>query len=210
MFVRDIMTRNPITLRPESDPLAAIGLMNVAGFRHLPVLDTEGRLVGIVGRTDVELFLSKAGSPGVIKRNHRVDRLMKRDVVFVTPDCPLEEAATLMVNNKIGSLPVVEDGCLVGIITETDVFKRFAAILGGGTDSFRLTVQLDNIPGQFAELATRIARVNGNISCVVTYPTDQPGRINTMLRVEGVDRQTVLAVLGDLPGLEVLYPFSCG
>ena len=91
-------------------------------------------LAGIVDRDNLELFLSKAGSPGVAKRQHRIDQVMVRDVVTVPPDCPLEEAATRMVTHKVGSLPVVEAGRLVGIITETDVFREFAAALGGGSD----------------------------------------------------------------------------
>ena len=145
-----------------------------------------------------------AGSPGYVKRNHRVDQLMKRNVITVRSDCPLEEAATLMVQHKIGSLPVLEAGKLVGIITETDIFKRFAAILGGGSDSLRLTVQVDDKPGQLAELAGRIARVNGNIVSVVSSPAGQPGRMNFTLRVEGVDLSSLRAAVEDQPGLVIL------
>ena len=199
------MTPNPITIRPESDPLAALALLKAGKFRRLPVLDTEGNLVGIVDQADLELFLSKAGSPGVIKRNHRVDQVMTRDVVTVPPDCPLEEAAILMVENKIGSLPVVEAGQIVGIVTETDIFERFAAVLGGRTGSLRLTVQVADVPGQLAGLAGRIAQVNGNISSMVAYASGQPGRINLTLRVEGADRETVIGAISSLEGLKVLH-----
>jgi acetoin utilization protein AcuB len=209
MFVRDCMTRDPVSVRPESDPLAGMALLKSGGFRHLPVVDADGRLVGIVVRADLESFLSKAGSPGVIKRQHRVDQVMTREVVRVAPDCPLEEAATLMVGHKIGSLPVVEEEQLVGIITETDIFRQFAAVLGGGTDSLRLTVQVDDTPGQLAQLAGRIAQVNGNISSVVAYAADQPERINFTLRVEGADRETVLGAVSGLAGLDVLHAWSC-
>ena len=76
---------------------------------------------------------------------------MRREVVTLPPDCPLEEAATLMVAHKVDSMPVVEAGQVVGIITETDIFRQMAAVLGGGTDSLRLTVQVANTPGQLAE-----------------------------------------------------------
>jgi acetoin utilization protein AcuB len=205
MFVRNFMTRNPVTVRPESDPLAAMALLKCGSFRRLPVVDTEGKLVGIVAQNDLEVFLSKAGSPGVLKRQHRVSQVMSREVIAVPPDCPLEEAASLMVKHKIGSLPVVEGGRIVGIITETDIFSQFAAVLGGGTDSPRLTVQVPNVPGQLAELAGRIAQANGNISSIVAYKTDQPERINVTLRVEGIDRETMLEAVSDQAGLEVLH-----
>lgn len=204
MLVRDCMTHKPITIRPESDPMAAISLLTAGKFRHLPVIESDGSLAGIVDRADLELFLAKAGSPGYVKRNHRVDQVMKRDVITVRPDCPLEEAATLMVQHKIGSLPVLEAGKLVGIITETDIFKRFAAILGGGSDSLRLIVQLADKPGQLAELAGRIARVNGNIVSVVSSPAGQPGRMTFTLRVEGVDPSRLREAVEDQPGLVIL------
>ena len=209
MLVQDCMTRDPVTVRPESDPLAAMMLLRSGRFRHLPVVAGDGQLVGIVSRDGLELFLSKAGSPGIAKRQHRVDQIMVREVVTVPPNCPLEEAATSMVAHKIGSLPVVRAGRLVGIITETDIFEQFAAVLGGGSDSLRLTVQVDDTPGQLAEVAGRIAGVQGNICSVVAYAAGQSGRINITLRVAGVDRETVQRALSGLAGLEILHAWAC-
>ena len=209
MLVEDCMTRNPISIRPESDPVAAIGLCKAGGFRHLPVLDETGMLVGIVDRTDMETFLAKAGSPGVMKRNHRVDQVMSRNVISVAPTCPLEEAASLMVKHKIGSLPVLEEGRLVGIITETDIFSRFAAILGGGTSSLRITVQVDDRPGQLAEVAGRIASINGNITSVVAFSSGRPQRMNFTFRVQGVDQEMLLNVVSSVNDLEILHAWAC-
>jgi len=208
MLVQDCMTRNPISIRPESDPVAAIGLLKAGGFSHLPVLDAEGRLVGIVDRRDMETFLSKAGSPGVMKRNHRVDQLMNRNVISVAPTCPLEEAASLMVQHKIGSLPVLEDDKLVGIITETDIFRRFAAVLGGGTSSLRLTVQVDDRPGQLAEVAGRVASVDGNITSIVAFDAGKPQRMNFTIRVQGVEQDVLLRAVSGVAGVEVLHAWS--
>jgi len=205
MFVRDCMTRNPITIRPESDPLAAVALIKSGAFRRLPVVDADGKLVGIVGHTDLEIFLSQAGSPGVIQRQHRVEQVMSQSVLMAPPDCPLEEAAILMVEHKIGSLPVVENGRVVGIITETDIFKQFASVLGGGTDSLRLTVQVLDVPGQLAELSNRIAEAGGNITSVVAYDAGQPDRINVTLRVVGVDKKIVMDAILDQSRLDVLH-----
>lgn len=208
MFVRDSMTPKPITVRPESDPLAGLMLIKSGRFRHLPVVDGGGNLVGIVDRNDLETFLSQAGSPGIQKRQHRVDQVMTREVLTVSPDCPLEEAARLMVDNKIGCLPVLDEDRLVGIVTETDIFKQFATVLGAGSDSIRLTVQVADAPGQLAELAGRIARAGGNISSVVAYPAGQAGRINITLRVEQVGRERVLGAVRDLPQLTVIHAWG--
>ncbi len=205
MFVRDCMTLNPVTVRPDSDPLAAVSLIKCGDFRRLPVVDPEGKLVGIVTHNDLEVFLSRADSPGIIKRQHRVEQVMSREVMMVSPDCPLEEAASLMVEHKIGSLPVVEGGRVIGIITETDIFRQFAAVLGGGTDSLRLTLQVPNVPGQLAELSSRIARSGGNISSVVAYDADRPERINITLRVEGIERDIVMDAISNQLQLDVLH-----
>jgi acetoin utilization protein AcuB len=199
------MTPDPITVRPESDPMAAMMVLRSCGFRHLPVLDKDGKLVGIVDRAGLRHFLSEAGAPTVLKRQHYVEQVMTRDVVTVPPTCPLEEAATLMVKYKIGSLPVMEGGKLVGIITETDIFKQFAAALGGGTETIRLSVQVDNIPGQIAKLASRIAQQDGNILSLVTYPARQAERINLTLRVEGVECEAVQQAIEELDGVDLLY-----
>ena len=192
MFVKDIMTRDPVTVRPESDPLAAVAILKCADFRRLPVIDSEGNLVGIVVSADLEVFLSKAGSPGVMKRQHRVDQVMRRSVVTVTPDCPLEEAAQLMVDHKIGGLPVVEGDRLIGIITDTDIFSQFAHVLGAGTNWLRLTVQVPNVPGALADLIMRIAQEGGNITSVVAYDEGDPQWINLVLRVQDASREAVL------------------
>ena len=204
MFVRDRMTRQPITVRPESDPLAALALLKAGGFRHLPVVNGDGEVVGIVDRREVEVFLSTAGSPGIAKRQHRVDQVMSSPVITVAPECPLEEAASLMIEHRIGSLPVVETGKLVGIITETDIFKQFVAVLGGGTHTLRLTVQVPDRPGQLSELTGRIARVNGNLSSVVACAADRPGRQNITLRIEGASRSDLLEAVAAHAGLEVI------
>ncbi|MCX7682634.1 MAG: CBS and ACT domain-containing protein [Anaerolineae bacterium] len=205
MFVRDCMTTNPITVRPESDPLAALALLKCGRFRRLPVVDALGKPVGIITRPDLEVFLAKASSSGIARRQYRVDQVMKQQVVTVQPDCPLEEAADLMVRNKVSSLLVVEGERLVGIITETDIFRQFAAVLGGGTASLRITVQVFNIPGQLAELAGRIASVGGNITSIVAYRSNSPERTNITLRVEGSDRDTLVERLRGQHGLEILH-----
>ena len=208
MFVHDCMTHDPITVRPDSDPLAGVALLKACGFRHLPVVETDGSLVGIVSRTDLESFLAEAESPGILKRQHRVDQAMTREAVTVPPDCPLEEAAGRMMDEKISSLPVVQEGKVVGIVTETDIFRQLAAMLGRGSDSLRLTVQVPHVPGQFARLAGCIAETQGNITSFVAHTAGEPGRINATVRVEGADRQRLLDALASLPQVHVLHDWE--
>lgn len=209
MLVRDCMTSNPVSVRPESDPLAAIALLKSARIRRLPVVDADGTIVGLVTRHDLELFLSKAPSPGVLKRQHRVEQAMTAPVVTVSPNHPLEEAARLMVEHKVGSLPVIENGRLVGIITETDIFKQFVNILGGQADAIRLTVKMPDVAGQLAQMASAIAALGGNIRSIVVYRVapDTPD-CNVTLWVQGVGGDTLEAAIQNNPNVELLHLWS--
>lgn len=207
MLIREVMTPNPITIRPESDYLAAIALMRAGRFRHLPVVDEQGRPVGIIAGVD----LGSVQSAGKLKQQAiqsdgvlvRVQEVMKHPVITTTPDYPLEEAAREMIEHRISCLPVIEGEQLVGIITATDIFHMFVKILGGGSQTIRVCVQVDNMPGQLAELTRRIAEVGGNILSIASYPADTPTRINVTLRIDGVTRDALKAALDAHPGIEV-------
>jgi acetoin utilization protein AcuB len=208
MLVRDCMTRDPITVRPHSDPLAAISLLKSARVRRLPVVDEEGRVVGMVTQTDLERFLSKAPSPGILKRQHRVEQAMVTPVVTVSQDHPMEEAARLMVEHKIGSLPVTEEERLVGIITETDIFKQFVDILGGQADAIRLTLTLADRPGQLANVLNAIAAAGGNLRSVVLHNPTPTGLVSATLWVQNMDRDALTAAIQGNPDVRLLRMWS--
>lgn len=206
MLVRDLMTPNPVTLRPESDPLAGVALCKSGGFCRLPIVDENERVVGIVTRNDLRSFLATAPSPGVMKRQHRVAQVMRAPVVTVPPDYPLEEAALLMVQHDIGGLPVVaDDGELVGIITRSDIFAQFVEALGADTRSLRITVQVPDRPGELEKLAGRVARLGGNICSVVSHRPRRRGRLNLTMRVDGTSRGDLLEAVGGDPEVAVLH-----
>ncbi|MBN1313562.1 MAG: CBS domain-containing protein [Anaerolineae bacterium] len=207
MLVGDFMTPNPITVRPDSDYLAAIALMRAGRFRHLPVIDEQGRPVGIVTGGDLGSVRSTGRlkqqafqSDGVLIRVHEV---MKHPVITTTPEHPLEEAALQMVEHGIGCLPVVEDERLVGIITGADIFDTFIEILGGGSRTMRLCVQVDNTPGQLAILTGKIAEVGGNILSIASYPADRPSCINLALRIDAITLAVLQAAIDVLPGVAI-------
>lgn len=126
--VRDWMTANPVTISPNTSLSEAHRLMKQKRVRRLPVVEND-RLVGIVALSDVlEAEPSGATTLSIYEINYllaelKVDKIMKRNVITVTPDTPIREAAELMLTHKIGGLPVVQDGKLVGIITESDIFR---------------------------------------------------------------------------------------
>ena len=208
MLVRECMTANPIKVHPESDPLAALGLCKSARIRRLPVVDAEDHLVGIVTRNMLEQFLAKAPSPGVMKRQHNIEQVMVSPALSVAPDYPLEEAARLMVVHKIGSLPVVDADRLIGIITETDIFKQFVEILGGQTAATRLTVEVPDTPGELAKVVNVIAAQHGNICSVILTPGVRPRTRSLTLWIQDIQRDTLTAVIEALPDIHLVRVWS--
>jgi CBS domain-containing protein len=125
MQVCDCMSTPPITIGSDRVYHKALQLIQAHGLHHLPVVDAHGKLVGIIAERDLLL-----AALHYVQNAVDVAEVMHRDVITATPDMLMEEAATLMFNHKIGSLPVVDaERRLVGIITETDVFKAFVAVL---------------------------------------------------------------------------------
>lgn len=127
MNVRNAMTQEPVTVTPDTSLRSAKDLMRTKGIHHLPVVDETRRLVGILTDRDVKhaVFLPVlAEHMGWDQRRYkslRVREVMTWSAVTTAPDMPLTQAAAIMFQRRIGSLPVVEDGRVVGILTETDV-----------------------------------------------------------------------------------------
>ncbi len=208
MLVCDCMTPNPIKVHPESDPLAALGLCKSARIRRLPVVDADNQIVGIVTRNMLEQFLAKAPSPGVMKRQHSIEQVMVSPALTVAPDYPLEEAARLMVDHKIGSLPVVEAGKLIGIITETDIFKQFVEILGGQAQATRLTVEVTDTPGELAKVVNVIAALHGNLCSVILTPGVREQTRSVTLWIQDINRDTLTRVIEALPDVRLIRVWS--
>jgi acetoin utilization protein AcuB len=128
MQVHDHMSPAPITITADVDVHAALRLLQERAVRRLPVMDVTGRVLGIVTERDLILAVSHYLNAPI-----EVETIMTRPVVATTPDAPLAEAAMLMVNHKIGGMPVVDsEQQLVGIITESDIFRAFVGMLGTG------------------------------------------------------------------------------
>lgn len=125
MLVRDRMSCPALTLRANADYKEGLKIMQAHRMHHVPVLDANDRLTGIVAERDLLIAALRYLQSAV-----EVGEVMHRDVITATPDMPLIEAASLMASRSIGSLPVVDSGgAVVGVITETDIFKAFVELL---------------------------------------------------------------------------------
>ncbi|HEY74855.1 MAG TPA: CBS domain-containing protein [Thermoflexia bacterium] len=210
MLVRDRMTSNPVTVTPDTSVKEALELLRNNPFRHLPIVDEEGKLVGITTEKSL-VYASPASdvSLSIFEVNYllsrmRVEQVMAKEVVTVPPDLPLEEAARVMIDHQIGCLPVVEEGRLVGIISDTDIFRVFVEGLGGGYPSLRVTVVIPEQVGSLARVVDRIAELGGNIHSLGTFWGERPEDRIIAFRVERVDRETLLQALKEL-GIQIRH-----
>ncbi len=169
MLVRERMTPNPVTITPETSLTDAMRVMREKKVRRLPVLDARGSLIGIVSDSDL---LYASPSPvtslsvweihGLLNRL-TMDKVMTREVITVAEDTPLEEAARIMADKRIGGLPVMKGDKLVGIITETDIFKAFLGQLGARRPGIRISVAIPDAKGTVANISQAIFAIGGNI-----------------------------------------------
>jgi acetoin utilization protein AcuB len=200
MFVQERMTRQPITAGPDMPVADALALMRERKIRRLLVVDQGGKLVGIVSDRDLlQASPSPATSLSVWEITYLLSKItlksvMTTKVITVTPDEPLENAARIMADNKIGGLPVVENGALVGIITETDLFKVFLELLGARVKGIRATVALEDTPGQLANVTRAIADRGGLIVAIADLPATT-GITQVMVKSTGLSKEDVVAAL---------------
>ena len=201
MFVKERMTRQVITATPDLPVPEALNTMHRAGIRRMPVVDKSGRLVGIVSDRDL---LRASPSPATSLSVYEIPYLLSKitvknvmtgKVITVTGDTPLEDAARIMADNKIGGLPVVEDGALVGIITETDLFRLFVELLAARDPGVRVTMLVPNVPGELAKVTRAVADSGGNIVAMAEFAAPDPAFRQVLVKATGITREALVTAL---------------
>ena len=175
LLVKDSMTRGVVVLSPETTAAEALTLCKERRIRHLPVLE-EGRLAGIVSDRDLRSAAPSLGDPGRASalKEIQVSDVMTHDVVTGCPDDPIEEAANRMRERRIGCLPVVEGGTLVGIVTSSDVMEALVQLMGAHEPGSRLVASMPDRPGTLAGAAGVFGVLGINIVSVVAGPRQEP------------------------------------
>lgn len=192
MLVGERMSHPVITIPPTMPVQDALAQMRRDRVSRYPVVNSRGKLVGIVSKLDLmNASPSKATTLSVWEINYllskiTVEQVMTTKVITVTEDTPLEEAARIMADNKIGGLPVMRGDRLVGIITETDLFRIFLEMLGARIPGVRLTVELREMPGKLHELTGAIQDTGGNIIALGTFLGESTETRRVTVKVSGV------------------------
>lgn len=204
MLVKERMSHPVLTITPDVPVQEALARMRKDKVRRYPVVDKKGKLIGIVTDSDLmNASPSEATTLSVWEINYllsriTVERVMTRDPITVTEDTTVEEAARIMADNKIGGLPVLRDNRLVGIITETDLFKIFLEMLGARTAGVRVTVEVPDTPGKLHEITGAIYQLGGNISGMGAVLGETSETRTLTLKVTGVSLEALKAALQPL------------
>jgi len=203
MLVKEMMRRPVTVVSVEATIGEAYQLLRDRGFRHLPVMD-QGRLVGVLTDRDLRLATSSfcevprtAGDP--------VSAVMSSPPLTADPLDPVEDAARIMREHKIGCLPVVDGSELVGILTGMDLLDALMILTGVTKPSSRLEVALADRPGELARLTAFLAERHVNIHSILTYPS--PEAVRTVLRVDSNQIRPLADELRKAE-FEVLWPIS--
>ena len=207
MAVKDFMTRKVVSISPETTVAHAADIMRAQELHRLPVIEND-QLVGLVTEgTIAEASPSKATSLSIYEMNYLLNKtkikdVMIRDVVTVSQFASLEDATYLMLKNKIGILPVVDNQQVYGVITDRDVFRAFLEISGYGEEGIRVRFITEDEVGVLEKIVHLIVEENLNISNAVNIPR-KDGKVIIEVQIDGnVDLPALKAKFED-KGIQV-------
>jgi len=196
MLVGERMSHPVIAISPDMPIVEALNLMKREHIRRAPVVK-DGHLVGIVSDKDL---LNASPSPvtslSVWEMNYLLSKItvkevMTKKVISVQEHTPIEEAARIMVDNKIGGLPVLRDQEIVGIITETDLFKIFLELMGAREFGVRVTALIHEQLGQLAKLTGAISSAGGNFIAFGQFTGETPSNRLISFKITGLEEHKV-------------------
>lgn len=200
MFVGERMSYPVISVTPDTPVHDALALFKKEGIRRAPVMK-NGKLLGIVSERDL---LNASPSPVTslsvwemhyLMSKVTVKNVMSKKVKTIDVNTPIEEAARVMADSKIGGMPVTRNGKIVGIITETNLFRIFLELMGARTKALRVTALVEEKPGQLAQVTKAVAEAGGDfLSFGLFAGPDTSSRIITF-KVEGISKDVLTKAL---------------
>ncbi len=214
MRVVDRMRSSPVTIGRKDTLDHAMKTMETFKIRHLPVVEGD-RVIGIVSDRDL-----KKAAPSPLDRDSAeeflrftsavtIKEVMSKEVLTISPYCPIEEAAARMFKEKIGALPVVQDGRLVGIITETDVLGMLTDMMGATQTASRVEIEIPASPGVLTEVIRIVEGQQVEIASLVTLPAREGARRLLILRLRTINPDPVVKALAERGYPQVVTEFVC-
>ena len=210
MLVKSRMSKYPLTIGPEESLSDAHQYMLEQKVRHLPVVKPDGKMIGLIAEEDLlKAEPSSATSLSVWEIHYllmevKVKAVMVKEVITTTEDTPIEEAAHIMLDNKIGSLPVIRDDKLVGIITESDIFRTLMELFAAREKGLRITLECPDKAGELAKITKAVADDGGYISACGTFHLEDTTKSGITLKVRNVDRETLINALSKIEELNII------
>lgn len=215
MLVYERMTHHPITVPPDMPIESALKLLREEGIRRLPVVDRKTkRVIGMVTEKDL---LYASPSPATSLSIHEihyllskitVEQVMSKKLFTAAEDMPIEEAARIMVDNKVGALPVMRGDALIGIITETDIFKVFIELFAARQEGVRLTLLAPEKKGQLLAITQAIAELGGNIVSLGTFQGEDLSNRLLTIKVSDAAQQDLTRKIEEI-GIKVVDVRMC-
>ena len=210
MLVKTRMSKHPLTISPEESISSAHKYMQDQKVRHLPVLGKSGRMAGLI--TEDDLLKAEPSSATLLDvweiqsllMNVKVKSVMVKDVITTTGETPIEEAAHLMLDHKIGCLPVIWKGSLAGIITESDIFRAFMELFAAREKGLRIMLEIPDKAGGLALITKAVADQGGYISACGSFLLDDIAKAGVTLKVKNVERGVLTDSLSKIEGVSIV------
>jgi acetoin utilization protein AcuB len=200
MFVGERMSRPVITVAPETPVNDALAMFKKEHIRRAPVIK-DGKLLGIVTENDLRnASTSPATTLSVWEMNYLISKVtvkqvMSKKVKTIDMDTPIEEAARIMTDSSIGGMPVTRDGKIVGMITETDLFKVFLELMGAREKGVRVSALVEDKPGQLAKVSKAITEAGGNFIAFGMFSGPDVSTKMITFKVAGIKKDDVKKIL---------------
>lgn len=211
MFVKFLMNPDPVCGTPDMAAIDAQELMEKKAIRHLPIVDEDKHLVGLVTKSSLKSALPSDVSQfsrfeiSYTLSKVKVRSIMVTDVVTIEEDVPIEHAALLMADKRIGTIPVLSEGKLIGIISDNNIFIAMTSLLGAYEPGIRVTVLQPDKSGVVANLTNAIHKEGGYLSvCVGYYPKNLDDKWISVCKIQNLDQQRIEDIINNLDGASIL------
>ena len=212
MLVKDYMTKHPLMVQPTMSVVEAQRYMGENNIRHLPIVGKGKQLLGLVTRQTLLVQPATLGSLNVWEITRFLydltigDVMVKaKDVITIEKDATIEEAARIMVEKKIGCLPVLDEGVVIGIITEIDLLAELMEMMATRVPGVRVTVRMPNQKGELAKLVSAISAQGwGILACGGVPSPKDPTKWDAVIKIQNVPKEEIVAALEKVEGQKIV------